>query len=277
KWHRVAASSRKDPNITKKDIENFKIPNTSIKEQNKISDFFVKLDRQIELEEQKLTLLEEQKKGYMQKIFSQELRFKDDNGNDYPEWTISKLGDLGTTFSGLSSKDKEDFGHGDAKFITYMNVFKNNIAKQKLTEKVNVKNNEKQNLVEYGDVLFTTSSEVPHEVGMSSVWLYEENVYLNSFCFGFRLNVNYINSVYLSRVLRSQKMRKMITILAQGSTRFNISKKELMKLNIDIPSMEEQHKIIDFISNMDQLIEKQFHKVDLLKQRKQGFLQKMFV
>ncbi|MTV20604.1 restriction endonuclease subunit S [Staphylococcus delphini] len=104
KWHRVAASSRKDPNITKKDIENFKILNTSIKEQNKIGDFFVKLDRQIELEEQKLALLEEQKKGYMQKIFSQELRFKDDNGNDYPEWEEKRFLDL---FKVIPSKDKQ--------------------------------------------------------------------------------------------------------------------------------------------------------------------------
>ncbi|WGZ23173.1 restriction endonuclease subunit S, partial [Staphylococcus aureus] len=57
-----------------------------LEEQKKIGDFFSKLDRQIELEEQKLELLQQQKKGYMQKIFSQELRFKDENGNDYPEW-----------------------------------------------------------------------------------------------------------------------------------------------------------------------------------------------
>ncbi|MEJ7319350.1 restriction endonuclease subunit S, partial [Staphylococcus epidermidis] len=63
-------------------------------EQQKIGDFFSKLDQQIELEEKKLELLEQQKRGYMQKIFSQELRFKDENGNAYPEWEVMKLKDI---------------------------------------------------------------------------------------------------------------------------------------------------------------------------------------
>ena len=66
----------------------------NIREQAKIGDFFSKLDRQIELEEQKLAKLEEQKKGYIQKIFSQQLLFKDENGNEYPDWEEKKLGDI---------------------------------------------------------------------------------------------------------------------------------------------------------------------------------------
>lgn len=66
----------------------------NINEQRKIGDFFSKLDQQIELEEKKLELLEQQKRGYMQKIFSQQLRFKDENGNDYPEWKKKKLDDV---------------------------------------------------------------------------------------------------------------------------------------------------------------------------------------
>ncbi|MBH4729100.1 restriction endonuclease subunit S, partial [Staphylococcus aureus] len=235
-WKRYAASSRKDPNITKKDIEQFKVPYVSINEQQKIGEFFSKLDRQIELEEQKLELLQQQKKGYMQKIFSQELRFKDENGEDYPEWEEKQLGELGVTYAGLSGKAKEDFGFGKDVYVSYVNVFKNNIATLEMVENVSIKPGEKQNNVKFGDILFTTSSEVPHEVGMSSVWLYEkDNVYLNSFCFGFRTTVSFINPIFLARYLRSFEMRKLITILAQGSTRFNISKKELMKLIVKIP------------------------------------------
>lgn len=248
------------------------------KEQQKIGDFFSKLDQQIELEEKKLKLLEQQKKGYMQKIFSQELRFKDENGNDYPEWEKEKLDNLGITYTGLSGKTKDDFGYGSGKFITYMNVFKNNIAEFDMVERVNINSNEKQNEVKYGDILLTTSSEVPHEVGMSSIWLFDENnIYLNSFCFGFRVKENYINPIYLARYLRSEKMRKLITILAQGSTRFNISKKEMMKLIIEIPCMDEQQKIIDFISKLDKLIDNQYSNIELLKQQKKGLLQKMFI
>lgn len=140
-------------------------------EQQKIGELFSKLDRQIELEEQK--------KGYMQKIFAQELRFKDENGNDYPEWQLKILSELGETFTGLSGKNKDDFGYGDGLFITYMNVFKNTIAKSDMVERVKIETNENQNKVQYGDILFTTSSEVPNEVGMSSIWLFnQDNIYL---------------------------------------------------------------------------------------------------
>ncbi len=76
-------------------IENIRVYFPELCEQQKIGEFFSKLDRQIELEEQKLELLQQQKKGYMQKIFSQELRFKDENGNDYPEWVVKLIGDIG--------------------------------------------------------------------------------------------------------------------------------------------------------------------------------------
>lgn len=277
-WKRYAASSRKDPNITKKDIEQFKVPYVSINEQQKIGEFFSKLDRQIELEEQKLELLQQQKKGYMQKIFSQELRFKDENGEDYPEWEEKQLGELGVTYAGLSGKAKEDFGFGKDVYVSYVNVFKNNIATLEMVENVSIKPGEKQNNVKFGDILFTTSSEVPHEVGMPSVWLYEkDNVYLNSFCFGFRTTVSFINPIFLARYLRSFEMRKLITILAQGSTRFNISKKELMKLIVKIPRLDEQNRIINLFSILDGGIELQSMKVRKLKKRKQGLLQKMFI
>ncbi|GAA5468624.1 hypothetical protein Saur08_01089 [Staphylococcus aureus] len=277
-WKRYAASSRKDPNITKKDIEQFKVPYVSINEQQKIGEFFSKLDRQIELEEQKLELLQQQKKGYMQKIFSQELRFKDENGEDYPEWEEKQLGELGVTYAGLSGKAKEDFGFGKDVYVSYVNVFKNNIATLEMVENVSIKPGEKQNNVKFGDILFTTSSEVPHEVDMSSVWLYEkDNVYLNSFCFGFRTTVSFINPIFLARYLRSFEMRKLITILAQGSTRFNISKKELMKLIVKIPRLDEQNRIINLFSILDGGIELQSMKVRKLKKRKQGLLQKMFI
>lgn len=264
--------------ISLRSIRDLKIDIPSSEEAIKIGGFFSKLDRQIELEEEKLELLEQQKKGYMQKIFSQKLRFKDENGNEYPEWQLKNLNELGETFTGLSGKTKDDFGYGDGLFITYMNVFKNTIAKSDMVEKVKIEANENQNKVQYGDILFTTSSEVPNEVGMSSIWLFnQDNVYLNSFCFGFRVAVNYIKPVYLARYLRSEEMRKTITILAQGSTRFNISKKEMMKLNIKVPYIEEQIKIDNFFNKIDTLILKQGKKIELLKQRKQGLLQKMFV
>lgn len=264
--------------INKNEIAKIMISYPKSEEQQKIGDFFSKLDRQIELEEQKLEKLEQHKKGYMQKIFSQQLRFKDEWGNNYAEWEDDILKNIGETFSGLSGKTKDDFGHGNAEFITYMNVFKNIIANENMTEKVYISNNERQSNVQYNDILFTTSSEVPNEVGMSSIWLYnKENVYLNSFCFGFRVLDNRINPVFLTRFLRSDNMRKIITILAQGSTRFNISKKEIMKLPIKIPLLNEQNKINDFLITIEKAVNTQSKKINKLKSRKQALLQKMFV
>lgn len=202
-----------------------------------------------------------------------ELRFS----NFYNEWQEKKLGDLGKTYTGLSGKTKNDFGFGDSHFITYMNVFKNNIAKFEMTEKVKISNNENQNKVNYGDIFFTTSSEVPQEVGMTSIWLFKtNNVYLNSFCFGFRITINNVLPIFLARYLRSENIRKKITILAQGSTRFNLSKKEVMKLSINFPEINEQQKIGDFFSKLDRQIELEEKKLELLEQQKHGYMQKFF-
>ena len=84
------------------------IPYPIIEEQEKIGNFFSKLDRQIELEEQKLEKLEEQKKGYMQKIFSQELRFKDESGNEYPEWEDKLISDIGKVVTGNTPSKKDN-------------------------------------------------------------------------------------------------------------------------------------------------------------------------
>ena len=88
------------------------------------------------------------------------------------EWISTQLGLVGEFYGGLSGKSKEDFGHGNAEFITYRNVFANTFASAQLLENVNVNQNERQNRVQKGDVLFTQSSDTFEEVGMSSVWLH---------------------------------------------------------------------------------------------------------
>src|SRR4051812_37657765 len=103
-------------------------------------------------------------------------------------WTKIIFGKLGNTYSGLSGKSGEDFGSGKP-FLTYMNVFSNGKINPSQIGFVEVKKSEKQNQVKIGDLLFTTSSETIAEVGMTSVLLDEMGeVYLNSFCFGFRLH-----------------------------------------------------------------------------------------
>lgn len=156
-------------------------------------------------------------------------------------WEQRKLGELGFTFSGLSGKSKEDFGHGDASFITYLNVFSNPIADPSGLEHIEI--DPKQHSVKEGDILFTTSSETPDEVGMSSIWpIDKENIYLNSFCFGFRpfekIDINFYASL-----LRSPTIRANIILLAQGVSRYNISKNKVMEILLPLPDCDEQNKI----------------------------------
>lgn len=176
------------------------------------------------------------------------IRFKGYN----EDWEQRKLGEMGSTFTGLSGKNKEDFGHGEAKFITYMNVFSNPVANLEMTESVEI--DTKQNSVKKGDVFFTTSSEIPEEVGMSCVMPEnKENIYLNSFCFGYRPTEKF-DLDYLAYVLRTASFRKEMTFLAQGISRYNISKNKVMEVSIPVPNLEEQVMIGGYFSNLDHLI-----------------------
>ncbi|MFU2127217.1 restriction endonuclease subunit S [Gallibacterium anatis] len=196
----------------------------------------------------------------------------------YPEftdaWEKCKLGEVGTTYTGLSGKTKEDFGHGQAKFITYMNVFSNPIASSSGVDQIEI--DSRQNEVKFGDVFFTTSSETPEEVGMSSIWLENtENVYLNSFCFGYR-PVKIFDPYFFAFYLRSPSIRAKIILLAQGISRYNISKTKMMEQEISIPTLPEQQKIGNLFKQLDHLITLHKRKWDDVILLKKALLQKMF-
>lgn len=177
-------------------------------------------------------------------------------------WEQRKLGDIGKTFTGLSGKTSNDFGHGEAKFLPYLNIFNNPIADVSFLESTEI--DKSQNEIEYGDVFFTTSSETPDEVGMSSVWLGNgENIYLNSFCFGFRPSIDF-DSYYFGYLLRSDTFRKPVTILAQGISRFNISKNKVMEIEIPLPKKKEQERIGQLFYRLDPLITLHQRKHNLL-------------
>ena len=167
-------------------------------------------------------------------------------------WEQRKLGEVGFSYTGLAGKTKEDFGHGNGRFVTYMNVFTNPVSDAATVEPIEIDNS--QNEVKFGDVFFTTSSETPEEVGMSSVWLEtSENTYLNSFCFGFR-PIEKFDLYYLAYMLRSEDIRKKITFLAQGISRYNISKSKMMDIEIPVPQKGEQRLLGAFFRHLDHLI-----------------------
>lgn len=157
------------------------------------------------------------------------------------------LGEIGKFYGGLTGKSKDDFTEGNAKFISYKNVYSNLSIDQNTEEKVKIADGEKQRTLEYGDIIFTGSSETPDECGISSVVTEEpaEDLYLNSFCFIFRLNDKSImNPHFAKHLFRSGNLRYQIGKTASGVTRYNVSKKLMEKVSIPVPPLEVQSEIV---------------------------------
>ena len=275
KWAGIEGSTIK--RLYNDNILNTVISMPIVNEQKKIGTYFTEFDKLITLHQKRCDKLNNIKKLMIKKMFPKnganvpEIRFAGFTG----DWERRKLGEVGSTYTGLSGKSKDDFGHGEGKFITYMNVFSNPIGSSDMLESVEI--DDKQNKVLMGDILFTTSSETPEEVGMSCVWLENsENIYLNSFCFGYRLN-ELFNPYYLAYMLRSSSIRKEITFLAQGISRYNISKNKMMEIKIPIPNIEEQIQIGEYFKQLDKLIVLHQRKVEKLQNIKKACMEKMFI
>ncbi|HDG3617119.1 TPA: restriction endonuclease subunit S [Staphylococcus aureus] len=236
----------------------------SAKEQRKIGDFFSKLDRQIELEEQKLELLQQQKKGYMQKIFSQELRFKDENSEDYPHWENSKIEKCLKERNERSDKGQMlsvTINSGIIKFSELDR--KDNSSKDKSNYKVVRKN----------DIAYNSMRMWQGASGRSN---YNGIV---SPAYTVLYPTQNTSSLFIGYKFKTHRMIHKFKINSQGLTSdtWNLKYKQLKNINIDIPVLEEQEKIGDFFKKMDILISKQKIKIEILEKEKQSFLQKMFL
>ncbi|RIU93433.1 restriction endonuclease subunit S [Oceanobacillus picturae] len=194
------------------------------------------------------------------------------------KWKVSKLSDLGISYSGLKSKSKKDFDeNGNALFVTYRNINRNYFVDKNDLAPVHVESTENQNSVKRDDVLFTGSSETPEEVAFSSVMKDEmDNLYLNSFCFGYRFkdNDNTLSDFY-AYFFRSEYFRKKVFPLAQGSTRYNLSRNQLLKLEVPVPSVKEQQKIAAILSSVDEAIEKTEQIIEQTETVKKGLMQEL--
>src|SRR3989344_5816973 len=192
-------------------------------------------------------------------------------------WQRVRLGDFGVTLGGLSGKRKENFGHGKP-FIPYMNIFRNSHIDKSFIDLVEIGQGEKQNRLQFGDYLFTTSSETPNEVGMSSVVNTDlGEVYLNSFCFIFRPKDKYLDPNFGGYLFRGPLFRKKIASHAKGSTRFNLSKRDFLGVEIIFPgSGQEQKKIADILGAADEEIQKTDEIIAATEKLKRGLMQQLF-
>ncbi len=232
-----------------------------LNEQIAIANILSDLDRYLYSLRALILKKESVKKALSFELLSQRKRLRGFN----QAWQRVRLGDIGITISGLVGKTKQDFINGNAKYITFLNVLNNVIIDTSILENVKIYPNEKQNSFKKYDLFFNTSSETPKEVGMCAVLLDDiDQVFLNSFCFGFRIFDKAVDGLFLSYLINSEIGRKAFENLAQGSTRYNLSKSGFNNICLILPPLNEQIAIANILSGLD-------HEIISLKNKKRQF------
>lgn len=236
--------------ITNKSFASFRIPYPPEEdEQRAIAQALSDVDALLGGLDRLIAKKRDLKQAAMQQLLTGQTRLPGFSG----EWEEKELRELGFTYGGLTGKTKADFGEGDASYITFMNVMSNVVIDCGTFERVKVSPAESQNRVLMGDILFNGSSETPEEVAMCAVLMANvPNLHLNSFCFGFRFHDEVdADGLFLTYYLRSGEGRELMKSLAQGSTRYNLSKSALLETRLRMPAHNEQIAIAQVLSDMD--------------------------
>lgn len=259
--------------ITKEALSDFDLSIPNYQEQKQIGAYFRNLDHLITLHQRKLEKLKKLKKGLVQKLFSQEVRFKADDGSEFPEWEEKKLGELGTFIKGaaLSKADISEYGspfilYGEL-YTTYKEVAYNI---QRRTQAIV----DKKYYSCIGDVVIPTSGESAEEISTATCVMVP-NVILGGDLNIFRSDI--VDGRIMSYILNHQVKWK-IAMIAQGKSIVHIQAKQLSNIYVKYPvSKVEQQKIADCLSLLDDVIEKQKVTLAAWEEMKKGLLQQMFV
>ncbi len=252
-------------------FRNYKVPQPPIGEQRAIATALSDVDALLTKIDQLIAKKRDLKQAAMQQLLTGQTRLPGFSG----EWEVKPMKLLGQTYGGLAGKTKEDFGHGSSKYIPFMNVMTDTVIDPNWLETVDIAQNEAQNLAKKGDLFFNGSSETPEEVGFCAVLMEDiPNLYLNSFCFGFRFNTNAkVSGQFFAYWFRGADGRTAMSVLAQGATRYNIAKSAFMRLSIPQPSQEEQTAIATVLSDMDAELTALEARRDKTRAVKQGMMQ----
>ena len=246
-----------------------------LEEQEKIADFLSSVDVRIDLTNQKLELFEKYKKGIMQKIFKQELRFKDSNGNDYPEWEEKRLGDL-ITSQGGKALEKYSNDNGKYKFISIGNYSENSTFIDN-GKRIDLNSETKKQLLRKNELVMILNDKTKTGNIIGRTLLIEKD---DTYIYNQRSQRIICKKDFLPQfayVLLNSSYRNNIIQNAQGGTQIYINFSTIENFSIELPCLEEQQKIADFLSSIDNKIEKIADELENLKEFKKGLLQQMFV
>ena len=249
------------------------IPLPKLSEQAAIAEVLTDVDNLIASLDNLIRKKQAIKEATMQQLLTGRTRLPGFN----ERWSKVEIGNLGFVYGGLSGKRKEDFGKGNSFYVTFLNVLQNVFVKSGQFDRVRIMKHESQNIVRKGDLLFNNTSETADELAMGAVVADNfENLYLNSFCFGFRIHdQGSWNPLFFAYLFRSSIGREIMRALSQGATRHNLSKKQFLKLAVLVPNFSEQLAIISVISDMDSEITALELQRDKMKQIKQGMMQQL--
>ena len=172
------------------------------------------------------------------------------------EWDKVAVGRIAETYGGLTGKTKADFGTGSARYIAFLDVLQNVKITRRIFDRVRIARSESQHRVRPGDILFNVTSETPEDVAMGAVVeVNASDLYLNSFCFGLTIqDRERCDPLFLAYFSRGEPGRTALYKLAQGATRYNLSKRRFLALRLPLPSLPEQRAIAAVLSDVDELI-----------------------
>ena len=213
------------------------------------------------------------KQAAMQQLLTGRTRLPGFDG----EWEAVALAEIGQTYGGLAGKTGADFDDGQGRYIAFLDVLENVVLTRKRFDRVRIAPSESQNPVMPGDVLFNATSETPGDLGMGSMVVVDAaELYLNSFCFGFRIaDRNRCDPLFLAYLSRGMPGRTAMYRSGTGPTRYNLSKKRFLRLQLPLPPLPEQQAIATVLSDMDAEIAALERRLDKTRAIKQGMMQQL--
>ncbi|WP_418819129.1 restriction endonuclease subunit S [Ruminococcus sp.] len=239
-----------------------------LEEQQEIAEFLSTIDTVIAKQKETVSAWEKRKKGVMQKLFSQEVRFKADDGSKFPDWEEKKLGDICKTFSGGTPKSGKTryYENGTISFIRSGEIHDD---KTELRITKDGLNESSAKMVDIGDILYALYGATSGEVDISKI-----KGAINQAILCIR-PLNDFHRKFIVEILRHNKETILRTYLQGGQG--NLSSQIIQSLVFDFPCLAEQQKIADCLSSLDEVIEKQKATLAAWEELKIGLLQQMFV